>query len=321
MLPSLQRKIERARQFGNVVSDTTRNFRERASRATNRAKRFVRGFFPAPAQENLPPADFHRRDKGTEKILSDLNDLTEKIKNAKRPIFDDSEISYAQSRSDAETDLQVESTFNPQQAIQLLDDILSFTDTPIDSEKEQQHLDELRQRTYMFSREFNNSMYGEKCDRHAFAQDLRTLISELGDQVTKNRAEAIVSRLDKFFLNSSETKAILMDLYKLGGISDKRMNKATFFHPITNPRAEPIQLAAIEYTYCPEDSQFKQRMEMAGNSINSKAEKKQFSKLTRDFLEAPTTSARKSIAGDLKGFLVNSEVTELSSSAESTGGT
>jgi hypothetical protein len=321
MPPSLQRKIERARQFRNDVSDITRNFRARAFRATNRAKRCVRGFFPAPAQATFPPADFHRPDKGSEEILSELDGLIKKIKDAKRPIYEDSEISSSQSRSDAETDLQGEVTLNPQPAIKLLDDILSFTDIPIDSEKERQHLDKLRQEICMFSKEFNNAAYGEKCDRHAFAKDLRALISELGDQVTRNRAEAIVSRLGKSFLNSSETKAILMDLYKLGGVPDKRMNEATFFHAITNPRAEPIQLAAIEYEYCLEDFQFKQRMEMAGNSISSKADKKQFSKLTRDYLEAPTTAARKSIAGNLKAFLANSEVTELSSSAEITGGT
>jgi len=297
MFSSMQRKIERnARRFGTAVSGTTRSFRERASRATNLARRSVQRFFRAPAQGNISLTDFYQRDESPEEIMSKLDETIKKIKRK-------------------EVALQTESSQDSPHASQLLGDILSSADLSIDPEKERRHLDELRQQAYEFSMTFNNTVYGEKCNLRELQKNLRAITSELEDKVTKNRANVIINSLDGY-PSVHEIKAVLMDLYKLGGEPDERMNDVVFFHPFTNPYAKPIKLATIKYKCHPKDSQFKEQMKIAANSIDSDDDKKQFTELTRAYLDAPTTSARKTIAGQLKALLADSTVTELSSSEE-----
>jgi hypothetical protein len=199
------------------------------------------------------------------------------------------------------TESQKEYPNNLQGMAQFLDDILSATGPSIDPEKEQHHLNEVRRLACRLGRQANNTAYGIEYDVTEFQEEIRGLTSQLADDITRSRAEAIVSKIKK--AGPSEIKIMLLDLYKLGGEPDARINDILFYDHFLREPKKPRTLARMEYKYQRKDIQFRDRMDMAASSIKSDTENLHFKELTRDYLDAPTTAARKIIAQNLKKLL------------------
>jgi hypothetical protein len=326
MLSSIQRKATR---LGERLSSATTTLQDKASRAKNRARICFHRLFGVPAQahpseeesatnsefddftSSLQSSEDSHQNTTTESrsksndIRRIMRELDEVIANTKRNSGRQPPRSFipkdecAQKLSEK---LPKEYSHNLEGTIQLLDEILSTTYLTVDREKERPHLDEIRRLACCFGRQVNNTAYDIEYDVTAFQEEIRDSISHLEDEVTRSRAEAIVSKIETAG-STEKRKIMLMDLYKLGGEPDAKINGILFFNPIFRRIEKPHTLARVKYGYCRNDIKFKNLMGTAETHINSKKGKRQFNKLTQDYLDAPTTAARKVIARSLKALL------------------